>query len=113
MKKIAAHELVEAIKKGDLTIINVLENDCFKDCHIKGSINIPSKDLEAKMKDWDREKPLVVYCASYHCPASANAYEILVAMGFKNVRAYEGGMKEWVALGYPSQGACKMKYLFE
>ena len=39
------------------------------------------------------------------------AYQRLVEMGFSNVRILIGGMDEWLGVGYPSQGACKMEYL--
>lgn len=66
------------------------------------------------MENWDCKDKIVVYCASVHFFASRKAYEILVnKMHFKNVRAYEVGMKEWHDLKYPSEGACKMKYLYE
>ncbi len=94
-----------------LLVINVLPHDTFQDCHIDGSINVPLEKLPSYAQDLDKEQPIVVYCASYKCPASRNAWKLLNEMGFSNVLAYEGGIAEWFQKGYPSQGACKADYV--
>lgn len=114
---ISAEELYELMFAGkdhaghDITLINVLDHDSFNDCHIKGSINIDCDKLAAHVEGWDRAKPVITYCASSKCHESGAAYQTLVAMGFTDVRAYEGGMKEWHDLGYPSEGPCALAYL--
>jgi len=114
MKTITAEELLDELEQGKdlaghaLTVINVLDHEHFKDCHIKGSINIGLEVLGREVADWDRNKSIVVYCASYECSMSEEAYETLARLGFKNVRAYEGGISEWHSLDYPTEGACAM-----
>lgn len=117
IRTISAEELYELMFTGkdlaghDITLINVLDHDCFNDCHIKGSINIDHKEIATHVKAWDRDRAIITYCASSKCPLSKEAYQALIDMGFTDVRAYEGGMKEWHDLGYPSEGACTMNYL--
>jgi len=94
-----------------LLVINVLPENYYHDCRIKGSINVPADQLEEYAKGIDRETPIVVYCASYTCPASANAWKLLHKMGFKNVWAYEGGMNEWYHVGFALEGACMKDYI--
>lgn len=94
-----------------LIVINVLSKDTYDDCHIDGSVNVPSDHLESYVKSFDKNRPIVVYCASYVCPASRNAWEFLKTLGFANVSAYEGGMAEWFQKGFPAQGACKADYI--
>lgn len=115
IKEITAQELHKELQghKKDLTVINVLPHDYFSDCSIEHSINIPYDDLASDLSEWDRNAKIVVYCAKYECHLSAKAYELLVSLGFTNVFAYEGGIKEWYELGLPSKGACKMDYLRE
>lgn len=54
---------------------------------------------------------IVVYCANYMCPKSKKAWYMLQALGFTNVKAYEGGIREWSQLGLPSEGACSDPHL--
>lgn len=95
----------------DLTIINVLTKQQFNDCRIKKSINIELESLENVVADWDRNRKIVVYSESYECPLSEEACDKLIQMGFTHVHVFEGGIKEWTEMGYPTEGACKMDYL--
>lgn len=95
----------------NLAVINVLDNKSYTDCRIQNSINIHLDQLEQEVKEWNRKKPLVVYCANYLCPMSRLAWQKLNRMGFKNVWAYEGGIVEWFQMGFPVQGECKLEYL--
>ena len=94
-----------------LLVIYVLPSKYYHDCRIKGSINVPNDELEEYAKGLDRETPIVVYCVSYKCPASAKAWKLLHKMGFKNVWAYEGGMNEWYHAGFALEGACMGEHI--
>jgi rhodanese-related sulfurtransferase len=110
--KISAQELKLVIEKsGELKLINVLAEDFYKDCSIANSINIPLGELESMTSDWNRSQEIVVYCANYTCNASKKAYEVLHKMGFTNLRAYEGGTKEWKEQGFSVEGSCEKSYL--
>lgn len=94
-----------------IIVINALTKETFEDCHIKGSINIPLDQLEGAAKKFDKDAEIVVYCASNECPVSQKAWHLLHTLGFKNVRAYEGGLREWVQKKLPTEGACAAHYL--
>lgn len=90
------------VEKGDkLQIIDVLSPESYKNAHVKGAINIPLGELEAKRKLIDKNKTIVVYCANFRCHASTMAAEKLTALGFKDVHDYKGGIKEWKEAGLP------------
>ena len=97
----------------DMILINVLNQETYVDCHITGSINIPINQLLENVSSWDKDKELVVYCASNNCNASEQAYNLLKDIGFNNVFKYEGGMKDWFKQNYDCTGTCTMKYLHE
>lgn len=112
IRTITAEELKGKMGKDHgLTVINALNKESYDDCRITGSINIPLDTLQEKAKTWARDKEIVVYCADEECPVSRNAFETLATMGFTNIYAYEGGMREWKQKGFPSQGACQADYL--
>jgi rhodanese-related sulfurtransferase len=97
--------------KKNFLIINVLDTQSYDDCHIKGSINVPLSRLDDFAKKLDRTTEIVVYCANYMCPISKKAWYILNALGFTNVKAYEGGIREWFQLGLPCEGTCTDPHL--
>lgn len=96
-----------------LQVINVLSSEYYSDCHIVGSINVSLDKLEEYVKNLELETPIVVYCASYTCMASAHACKKLDALGYKNIWTYKGGMNEWYHMGLPIDGLCKQSYLSE
>src|SRR6185295_10585910 len=92
-------ELSAEIKNNpQLQLVNVLSPEHYNLGFIKGSLKIPLNELDQRLKELDKTKEVITYCASYDCPASGQAAEKLAAQGF-NVRAYEGGIKEWKEAG--------------
>jgi rhodanese-related sulfurtransferase len=82
--------------KNPPVVIDVLPKEYYDKAHIDGAINIPLNELEAKAAELDKNKKIVVYCASYTCHASTAAAKILTKLGFKDVHDYKGGIKEWL-----------------
>ena len=83
----------------DFVLINVLPQEEFRKEHIRTSVNIPANNeqfvehVEEAVGDKDRK--VVVYCASFDCDASPRAAKKLEEAGFKQVYDYEGGTKDW------------------
>lgn len=94
-----------------LKVINALKPEYYADAHIKGSINVPIDELKNFALSTPKDTPIVVYCASYVCPLSAQAWHTLHELGFEHVYAYEGGVNEWYYAKLPVVGPCKMEYL--
>jgi len=101
------------VAKPAFVIVNVLDKEYYDDCHIKGSINVPFENLKSYAKaNWDKDTTeIVVHCTNYKCTASAAGWEMLHALGFKKVFAYEGGTAEARQVGIPVEGPCKEGYL--
>jgi rhodanese-related sulfurtransferase len=114
--EITAEELKHEMETNpNLVVIHTISPRYFADCHIKGSINIDCRIMKEALTKvaplLDKNKPIVVYCALYECDASLKAYEILMELGFTNIRAYEGGIREWFQKKFPCQGPCVQDYL--
>lgn len=104
MKNISKDELVGKFASPGLVIVNVLAREGYDKIHIRGSVSVPRGELEAgRWQELDKSKEIVVHCSSYSCGASRLAADFLEAKGF-NVKAYEGGIKEWAEAGLPTEG---------
>jgi rhodanese-related sulfurtransferase len=113
MKTILKEELAAKLNAGNLVVVNVLARPAYDKIRIKGSISIPRSELEtSRWKELDSKKEIVVHCSSYECGASRMAAEFLEARGF-NVKAYEGGIKEWAEAGLPMEGTISPKQYLE
>lgn len=111
MRTISRDELRQRLDESqNFTLVNVLSEESFEDEHIPGSHNIPYDDDNTEFAGkvealaGSKDEFIVTYCASVDCPASANAAKALEEEGFTDVRAYEGGMKEWKEASYPVEG---------
>ncbi len=96
-----------------LKVLNVLSSESYADACIKSSLNIPLAELKSFAEYTPKDTCIVVYCAHSNCDASTRAWHILHELGFDNLFAYEGGMREWYEAGYPVEGPCSQAYLHE
>jgi membrane protein DedA with SNARE-associated domain/rhodanese-related sulfurtransferase len=68
---------------------------------IPTAIHAPLEELEHWLKDYSREREIIVYCT---CPNEASAAQVakrLMNHGFKRVRPLHGGLDAWIDAGYP------------
>ncbi len=61
------------------------------------------KALRENMKKYSKNTPIVTYCSSGGCQASAVLALQIKRLGFKDVRAMEDGIQTWTKKGYPIQ----------
>jgi rhodanese-related sulfurtransferase len=68
---------------------------------VPGAVCVPRGILEGHVEDWipSPATEVVVYCASGN--RSALAADVLLQMGFTNVRNLAGGLRAWVQGGNP------------
>ena len=65
---------------------------------IAGSVNIPIDDLEGRIAEVPKDRPLVVYCM--RGGRASRASELLTEHGYTGVIKY-GGITAWKEKGYP------------
>lgn len=111
IKTISTQQLINKLADENVKVINVLEEKYYKDCHIKGSINIPHDKLLEQTASWDKDQEIIVYCANNECQKSKRSYDLLIDIGFKNVFDYPGGIKEWFQSGQERDGNCSLDYI--
>ena len=94
-------------KNEDFLLLNVLSPESFQKAHIPGSCNIPVategflNKVEQAAGAKGKSRRIVTYCGGSHCSASKDAAHLLEGAGFGQVQAFEGGMEDWIAAGYP------------
>ena len=98
MEAVSRDELIERMRDGLVTLLDVRPEDEFSAAHLPGAVNIPLADLEARLGDVDRAREIVAYCRGPWCVLSYEAVAKLRARGFR-IRRLEGGLPEWQAAG--------------
>ena len=105
-KVINCEELGNKIADGiEFTLIEVSPRDEYECAHLPQAINIPVDDLRVMVprlvpSAWDE---VVVYGAGPEVAVAAAGE--LVAIGYKDVKAYEGGKPDWIAAGLPVESS--------
>jgi rhodanese-related sulfurtransferase len=92
---VSAAEVKEEMETGkdDFAILDVRDLKEVQEKRIPGSIWIPLEELENRMGELDREKPLAV-----HCHSGARSYRACLKLQhgkFKNVKNLDGGLLCW------------------
>ncbi len=100
LEAVSREELLERSRAGTVTILDVRPEDEFALGHLPGALNIPLRDLEARLGEIDPKQEIVAYCRGPYCVLSYEAVARLRARGFK-VRRLEDGLPEWRAAGLP------------
>ena len=81
-------------KKGKIQIVDVRGATEYNAGHVEGAEHLFVGTLEHNLDKIDKEQEVVLHCqAGDRCSI---AYSILKKNGYKNVKNYFGGMKEWV-----------------
>jgi rhodanese-related sulfurtransferase/DNA-binding transcriptional ArsR family regulator len=100
LEPITREELLQRSRSGEITILDVRPHDEFALGHLPGAMNIPLRELEARLAELDPAQEIVAYCRGPYCVLSYDAVAALRARGFK-VRRLEDGLPEWRAAGLP------------
>lgn len=102
LEAISATELLDRLRAGTVTLLDVRPSEEFAAGHLPGAINIPLDELERRLRDLPAGQEIVAYCRGPYCALSLDAVQLLRRKGLKAVR-FEQGYPEWKAAGMPVQ----------
>ena len=100
LKPVSRESLLESLRDGAVTLLDVRPEDEFASGHLPGAVNIPLRALKDRLAELDPKVEIVAYCRSHFCVFSYEAVSALRARGFK-ARRLEDGFPEWRAAGLP------------
>lgn len=94
-------EVAQRIKdaKTAPVVVDVRTAEEFAGGHVPGAKNIPVKELEARLAEVPKDRPVVVYCRSGGRAKLADG--LLRERGYRNVSEMEGSMMAWEAAQLP------------
>ena len=100
LEPVSRTRLLDLLRAGAVTVLDVRPENEFALGHLQGALNIPLRELEARLGELDAAQEIVAYCRSHYCVLSYEAVAALRGRGFK-VRRLEDGFPEWRAAGLP------------
>ena len=100
LEPISREELLKRSRAGEVTILDVRPEDEFVLGHVPGALNLPLRQLEMRLAEFNPAQEIIAYCRGPYCVLSYEAVAVLRARGFK-ARRLEDGLPEWRAAGLP------------
>jgi rhodanese-related sulfurtransferase/DNA-binding transcriptional ArsR family regulator len=100
LEAIPAEEVLDRARKGLVLVLDVRPPEEYAAGHLPGAVNIPIKELEARLASLPKRKEIVAYCRGAYCVWSFEALERLHRRGFR-ARRLKDGFPGWRASGLP------------
>ena len=104
LEPVSRAELLDRLRAGMVTLLDVRPEDEFAHGHLPGALNIPLAQLARRLSELPPEREVVAYCRGPWCVLSFEAVALLRRQGYR-VRRLEDGFPEWKAAGLPIEGA--------
>jgi ArsR family transcriptional regulator len=91
---------MQRLRGGAVMVLDVRPQDEFGLGHLPGAVNVPLRELKARLAQFKRSQEIIAYCRGPYCVLSYEAVAALRRLGFK-ARRLEDGLPEWRAAGLP------------
>ena len=100
LEPVSVAELVERIRAGLVTVVDVRPKEEYAAGHLPGAINVPLSEIDERARDMPQDREIVAYCRGPFCVLSFEAVARLREKGF-SARRLETGFPEWKVAGLP------------
>jgi len=108
LEPIPRSELLERVRDGLVTVLDVRPVEEYAAGHVPGAVNIPLQELEERLEELTNQqgenREVVAYCRGPHCVLAFDAVARLRDKGIK-ARRLEDGYPEWQVAGLPIEKA--------
>lgn len=98
LEPVSRKELVQRLKDGLVTVLDVRPEDEYVAGHLPKAVNIPLRELARRLREIPKNREIIAYCRGPYCVLAFEAVALLRSRGFK-VRRLEDGYPEWKAAG--------------
>jgi len=98
---VSRDELLDRLRCGAATVLDVRPEDEFAGGHLPNALNIPLSQLERRLSELPPDQEIVAYCRGPWCVLSFEAVALLRERGYR-ARRLEGGFPEWKTAGLPT-----------
>jgi rhodanese-related sulfurtransferase len=100
LEPVSRDELLDRLRWGTATVLDVRPEDEFAHGHLPDALNIPLSELERRLAELPADQEIVAYCRGPWCVLSFEAVALLRQRGYR-VRRLEDGFPEWKVAGLP------------
>jgi rhodanese-related sulfurtransferase len=103
---ISLERAITLYKKNQAVFIDARPESLYRECHIKGAVNLPWDRAEeqcfAVFQRIPLNKPIITYCDGEACQLGTFLASFLRDLGYENARALHNGLTRWRKHGLPA-----------
>lgn len=96
--RVSPDELYEKIALGDVAVVDVRTTTEYRSGHIPGSINVPMDEVESRLDDIPKGRPVVMVCQSGR---RSEITREQVRTRIEHLSCLDGGVTAWEKAGKP------------
>jgi rhodanese-related sulfurtransferase len=93
-EQVSREELLDRVRAGHATVIDVRPVEEYAAGHIPGAVSIPLEELPERLAELPADQEVVAYCRGAYCVLAHDAVRLLTAQG-RAARRMADGMLEW------------------
>jgi phage shock protein E len=86
-------------KNKRVVLLDVRTPEEFRQAHLRGALLIPLADLQKRVQEIPRDRPLLIYCSVG--ARSGTAAAILASKGYREIYHMSDGLIGWYKRGFP------------
>ena len=94
IEQVSRAELLERIRGGHVTVIDVRPREEYVAGHIPTAVSIPLDELADRLAELPEDQDIVAYCRGAYCVLAHEAVRMLIQRGRSAMRLADG-MLEW------------------
>ena len=98
LEPVSRDELLDRLRAGTATVLDVRPEDEFAQGHLPGALNIPLAQLERRLAELPADREIVAYCRGPWCVLSSRRSRRCGSAAIR-VRRLEDGFPEWKVAG--------------
>jgi len=96
---LTVHQAYEAVKTGEVFVLDVREIWEYENGHMPGAVLIPFMEVENRLSEVPTDQHIIVTCRNGN--RSAQIAEYLQSNGYTRVHNMQGGILDWKTLNLP------------
>ena len=108
IERINRQGVVDLIGKPErVVLVEALPEKYYNDAHIPGAVQMDYTEVTDKAPSvlGDKDRKIVVYCASSECENSTKAARTLQQLGYDRIYVYKEGKQDWIEAGLRVESA--------
>jgi len=93
LSRMTPDDLCDCVERGEVVLLDVRPTEEYQAGHLPGAVVMPLEELESRLEELPKDRPIVAYCRGDYCLMARQAVELLQRHGY-TAHFVEEGLRE-------------------